>query len=147
MPGISGTLIDYHRCCDRLFAGLAEPLERDDWLTAREAFRRYRDSMERLMKMEEEILFPAYERQTGKDQGPTRVLRFDHARLRQLLGELEGALDQGDAEKTASLRSRVSVTLHDHWGKEEQLMFPLADEVLAGEAGKLVEQLRCIGIE
>ena len=147
MTGISATLIEYHRCCDQMFAGLTEPLDRGDWPTARETFRRCRDSMERLVKMEEEVLFPAFERQTGKDQGPTRVLRFDHARLRQLLGDLEAAIEQADAEKTASLRSRISVALHDHWGKEERLMFPLADEVLAGEAGKLVEQLRCMGIE
>jgi iron-sulfur cluster repair protein YtfE (RIC family) len=147
MGAISATLVDYHRCCDRLFAAVADPLERGDWSAAREALARFRSAVDRLLRMEEEILFPAFERETGRDQGPTRVLRFDHAQLRTLLGELDRGVERQDAAASAAARSRLSVTLHEHWAKEERVMFPQADEILAGEAGRLVDQLRCIGIE
>jgi len=147
MGGISGTLIEYHRCCDRLFAELADPIDRGEWPVAVEALGRFRKAIERLVRMEEEVLFPAFERESGKDQGPTRVLRFDHNQLRQLLGELGTAVERQDAARSAALRSRISVAMQEHWRKEERLMLPQAEEILAGEAGRLVEQLRCIGIE
>jgi iron-sulfur cluster repair protein YtfE (RIC family) len=147
MSAISATLTEYHRCCDRLFADLADPIAREDWDGAEGALRHCRAAIERLVRMEEEVLFPAYERQTGKDQGPTRVLRFDHAQIGLLFGQLEAALQGHDAPASGVLRSRLSVALREHWAREEGLMFPLADEVLAGEAGRLAEALRCIGIE
>jgi hemerythrin-like domain-containing protein len=144
MAGITSTLIEYHRHCEGYFAAIAEPIGTGDWSAARDALQRYRQAIDRLVQMEEGVLFPAFERETGKDQGPTRVLRFDHSQLRHLLGELEAAVERGDAEASASLRSRMSVTLHEHWLREERLMLPMLEEVLAGEAGRLVEQLRCI---
>jgi iron-sulfur cluster repair protein YtfE (RIC family) len=147
MAGIGDTLTEFHRCCDRLLAAVDGPLGQGDWPAAQAAFARYRQSMERLMGMEDDVLFPAYERQSGKEQGPTRVLRFEHARLRELLDELEGALARADAPASGALRGRLAVSLHEHWQKEERLMFPMADELLAGEARRLTEQLRCLGVE
>jgi iron-sulfur cluster repair protein YtfE (RIC family) len=108
-------------------------------------------------RREDEALFPAIEAELGGGAGPTAVMREEHRaihsqaeRFRRTLHELEAvehpAIVAGGAELSA-LASRggsaarlreaaehVIQLLDLHFGKEEDILFPMAREVLSREA-------------
>jgi hypothetical protein len=71
------------------------------------AWQAFDRTMRHHFAMEEEVLFPAFERTTGMVRGPTMVMRMEHTQMRALLdqiggaasaGQWEAALDHGDAQ-------------------------------------------------
>ena len=104
-------------------------------------------------RKEDEALFPALERALGEGSGPTAVMREEHreihehaARFRTTLRELEEiehpaivrggaelralAATGGDARALREAASRVIELLDLHFRKEEEILFPMAREVL-----------------
>ena len=117
-------------------------------------------------KKEDEALFPAIEAIIGASGGPTYVMRMEHKAihgqgelLRQTLYELhevehpkieagreklkELVVNGGGAEALRENAEEIIRLLDMHFGKEEQILFPMAenmldDETLA-EVGKKIE--------
>ena len=107
-------------------------------------------------KKEDEALFPAIEAVLGTDGSPTVVMRQEHddihargAMMRQVLHQLsmmEHPAIETEAEKlhllsvnggsAATLRAtaeEIIELLDAHFGKEEQMLFPMAENVLGAE--------------
>ena len=97
--------------------------------------------------IENEILFPAIEAQMGGSFGPIPVMRAEHAeiegsleRLQQLHeltqahDDIEGAFARlPDTRDTQAARELVRHTIQvarEHFAKEEQILFPMAIEML-----------------
>jgi len=119
-------------------------------------------------RKEDEVLFPALEAIFGTDGTPTAVMRVEHSEihaqgelLRRTLAELNAvehpAIEAGgaqlrslvaaggSAEGLASTAAEIIRLLDTHFGKEEQVLFPMAAHLL-GEAqlaavGTAIEQL------
>ena len=119
-------------------------------------------------RKEDEALFPALERAFGTPDGPTAVMRREHraihdraGRFRETLRELNevehpaivagGATLRTLAEGGGSAAALVQtgeeiVSLLDlHFGKEEEILFPMAREVLSddelAEVGRRMEAI------
>lgn len=117
---------------------------------------------------EDEALFPALEAIFGVDGGPTKVMRMEHVDihaqgelLRKTLRELNDvehpAIEAGAARLTAMANQAASAPsvkataeeiirlLDMHFAKEEQILFPMAENMLDPEAmsevGKAMEAL------
>lgn len=101
--------------------------------------------------IENEILFPALEQELGGEGGPVSVFRAEHAEIEgaleklQTLRELsrnhddiEGRLERlPRVEDIAEARRLVRQTLdvaRDHFSKEEQMLFPMAEQMLSEDA-------------
>jgi iron-sulfur cluster repair protein YtfE (RIC family) len=106
-------------------------------------------------RREEEALFPALERVFGAEGTPTAVMRQEHrdihaqadrfrATLRQLNEVEHPAIVAGSARlaavpgglpaaELAAIASDLVRLLDDHFAKEEEILFPMAREILAPE--------------
>ena len=94
---------------------------------------------------EEDVLFPALGRVGfGPQAGPVAVMLSEHELGRAYLRRIDGAIQQAspsEADSAAhfatSVRSYVDL-LTQHIAKEDNILFPLADQVLQGAAGEAV---------
>lgn len=105
-------------------------------------------------RREDEALFPALENVFGSGSGPTAVMRMEHRAIhaqaelfRATLRELEQvehpaivaggaellalAAEGGGAAKLRDAARRIIELLDLHFGKEEEILFPMAREVLS----------------
>jgi hemerythrin-like domain-containing protein len=85
-------------------------------------------------KKEEHLLFPALEAAgLSPSHGPTAVLRDEHLRSQFWRQRVEHALHERDRTRlTAAAASYVDLT-RSHVLKENQILFPLAQRLLAAE--------------
>ncbi|CAK0771796.1 Hemerythrin domain-containing protein [Gammaproteobacteria bacterium] len=139
-----GTLSNYlsndHRYCDDLFARAEEAADSSTVADAMSAFQNLRQAMEKHFLREEEILFPAFE-QHGGSNGPTTVMRMEHTQMRGLFEEMEVALTTGDNDGYLGRCETLLVMMQQHNLKEEQILYPMTDRVLAGVATDLIGRM------
>ena len=139
---ISEFLTADHRCCDELFAAAAQAAERGEWPVCRKRFDAFHQSLRRHMDVEEQVLFPAFEQATGISAGPTRVMRHEHQEMLALLESIEAAIAAHDAARFRSLAQSFTALMTLHSTKEENVLYPMCDDVLPQLNGeKLPEML------
>ena len=80
--------------------------------------------------IEEELLFPALEPHMGRDVGPIAQMRADHEELENLLGQIE---ETEDVAQATTLVAQALSAARNHFRKEEQYLFPMAEKVLGEE--------------
>lgn len=107
-------------------------------------------------RKEDEALFPALERSFGSTHGPTAVMRAEHQEIaaqahlfQRTLHQLEDvehpalvaggkelaglAAGRGDAARIAPLARDLLALLDAHFGKEEEILFPMARQLLSAD--------------
>lgn len=141
METIRDCLSSDHRACDAAFAATEQAVAAGKWDAARAAFETLREAMLAHLAAEEEILFPAFEARTGMSMGPTRVMRGEHAQMRELLEAAGEALAAQDAEDYAGNAETLLILTQQHNMKEENVLYPMCDQHLAIEASGLVKRL------
>jgi hemerythrin-like domain-containing protein len=129
-----------HGRCDTLYAGLESAAQSGE--DARAPFQRFETAMRRHFAMEEEGWFPQFDRIMGmENQGPTAVMRAEHAQMRGLLDRMALAAAEGDPESLLSAGETLLIFMQQHNMKEEQMLYPMADEALGAEVEGLLKQL------
>jgi hemerythrin-like domain-containing protein len=141
MSSISDTMTRDHRACDERFAAAEGAAADGDWTRATADFAAFRSAMDRHFALEEETLFPAFERHTGVTAGPTEVMRAEHAEMRELFERLAAAAAARDADEFLGLAETLNLLVQQHNMKEEQVLYALMDESLGGEADGLLAAL------
>ena len=103
----------------------------------------FRKGLERHMDVEEEVLFPAFERLAGgSGDGPIRVMRLEHAELRRLMAQVADALARGAEGGQLTPLAVLTARIYAHNGKEERILYPATDRVVAdGAREALVRRL------
>jgi len=134
-----------HARCDDFFAQAEQAAAKGDWLSAQAAFSAFAAGMARHFAMEEEVLFPAFESRTGNTAGPTRVMRLEHDQMRGLLDALRQAVEHRDGQAYAGAAETLLVLMQQHNLKEEQILYPMCDRVLAGERDELLARMEATG--
>jgi hemerythrin-like domain-containing protein len=86
--------------------------------------------------LEDELLFVPLEGPLGPNGGPLAVMRMEHEEVEGTLERLAQVEDIQDADKLAA---HLLTVAHEHFEKEEEVLFPMAVELL-GE-----EELRSLG--
>ena len=123
----------HHRECDALFAQADNAATSGDWAAARAAFDAFRNDLGAHFRVEEETIFPRFEAITGIVNGPTRMMRAEHAEMRAALERLEAAIAQQDAEEFAGESETLLILMQQHNLKEESVLYPMCDHHLVGE--------------
>ena len=77
--------------------------------------------------LEDELLFVALEGPLGPNGGPLAVMRAEHAEVEGTLERLAQVEDVGEA---AELAGHLVTVAREHFAKEEQVLFPMAEELL-----------------
>ena len=148
MESIRNFMMNNHRHCDDCFAAVEQVIARGEWDKATAAFLLFRDAMSKHLDVEESILFPAFETQTGMTMGPTQVMRSEHRQMRELLAAAEVSLGARDADDYSGYAETLLIMAQQHNMKEENILYPMCDQHLAYELETLMPQLtRAIGRE
>jgi len=130
---ISDHMKNEHRTCDTLFAGAEEAIALKEWQTANDRFLEFANETLKHFKEEEEVLFPAFEAQTGSSEGPTMVMRYEHDQVKGLIGKMAESLENEDRDACLSLAESMMILLQQHNMKEEQMLYAMCDRELPPE--------------
>lgn len=120
------SLIAY-RCLDEAGGDAGEVRARAGLLDLVRGLRRH-------LRLEEQVLFPAFERVSGADKVSTSELRAEHREIEGMLDALSAAIETDDAgQATRALARelpRLLSRLDDHDRKEEATLYPAADRAI-----------------
>ena len=144
---ISQFMTQEHRDCDTGFAKAEQLVADGKWEEAEQAFMEFANDTLRHFKREEEELFPAFEAQTGSAEGPTQVMRYEHEQVKGLIGKLAEAVESQDRDAYLSLCKSMMILLQQHNMKEEQMLYPMAQQHLSAESPRIVEMMQSIVVE
>lgn len=87
------------------------------------------EAIESHAHLEDEMLFEPLAASGRMPPGPIEVMRAEHEEIERLLGELRSSEPgRSDPQRTVL---RLAQTVHDHFDHEEQVLFPLATQVLS----------------
>ncbi len=131
-----------HRRCDGFWAEVETAAQAGDAKTIMESWRRYQGEMLRHLRMEEEVMFPAFEQASGMTGGgPTFVMRSEHEQMRGLLEQMGAAAERGDFDELVDLGDTLLMLIQQHNQKEEMMLYPMAAQALTADWPKLREKL------
>ena len=133
-----------HQRCDDLFAEAEAAVGRHDWAGAADKFQAFRAAMLRHLDMEEGVLFPAFEARIGHAGGPTRVMCNEHTQMRDLLASMADSLAAADEADYAGLAETLLWLMQQHNVKEEQILYPMSDHMLADARSGLIERMAAV---
>lgn len=133
-----------HHACDDLFASAEEAVAKKDWDRARSLFDRFQAAMAHHLAMEEEVLFPAFEARTGMSMGPTQVMRSEHVQMRDLIANMGRAVAESDQDSYLGLSETLNMLMQQHNLKEENVLYPMTDQVLGGELDDLIRAMGAV---
>ena len=131
-----------HCVCDDLFASAESAVAQKRWDIARELFERFHDAMDHHLGMEESVLFPAFETRTGHSTGPTQVMRREHEQMRSLLQDMAEAVSAQQQDGYLGLSETLNMLMQQHNLKEENMLYPMSDQVLAAEREGLIHSMQ-----
>lgn len=150
-PELLSSVMDYlawdHDRLDALCQRAFEARGRGALQEADGIFHEFTRGLRRHIGLEEELLFPEFERLTGMTPhaGPTAVMRDEHRQIEGFLLTLERTIGVpgGEAERA---RDSLHAVLLEHNVKEEEVLYPTTDRLLPdAERRALVERLRAYG--
>lgn len=133
-----------HHACDDLFASAEDAVAKKDWNSARSLFDRFQAAMAHHLAMEEEVLFPAFEARTGMSMGPTQVMRSEHVQMRDLIADMGRAVAESDQDSYLGLSETLNMLMQQHNLKEENVLYPMTDQVLGGERDDLIRSMEAV---
>ncbi len=130
---IANYMTDEHRACDTTFAKAEEAVALGEWEVAEERFLAFSNETLLHFAKEEDTLFPAFEKQTGMTEGPTKVMRYEHEQVRGIIANMAKALESKDKDAYLSLAESAMILLQQHNMKEEQMLYPMCDRTLPAD--------------
>lgn len=136
-----------HRVLDHTLADVEYLAERRSFQTAGKRFGELRRAIERHLRDEEEVLFPAFKARTGDPGGLLPRVLKQHAEVLAALEEVGAALSCGDYTAFCSALCALAQRLRTHEGDEERLLHPAMDALLHSDAEwrSLVQAIRSRG--
>ncbi|HJV85061.1 MAG TPA: hemerythrin domain-containing protein [Noviherbaspirillum sp.] len=146
MTTISRFLGSDHKRCDDLFANTETSVSNGQWDQAATSLNEFVDAVERHFGMEEQVLFPTFEKAIGSTEGPTRVMRMEHEQMRSMMAMLKDALAKRDADDFFGHSDTFNTMVQQHNMKEETILYQMSDRVLSGQQEQLISEMSGIGV-
>lgn len=145
MDTISNYMTSDHHRCDELFSQAEAAASGQDWGTIAADLQVFLDAMRHHFRMEEDVLFPAFEQRTGMSMGPTQVMRMEHVQMRELFDAMADAVKQQDRDEFLGQAETLLVMMQQHNMKEEQMLYRMIDQEIASEMEEVLQQMRNVG--
>ncbi len=141
MDTICDHLVLDHKRCDHLFAQAENSVSERNWKNADASFRQFYDALKQHIRMEEKVLFPAFEQTIRHGDGPIAMLRIEHQQMRGMVERMHDALRRFDAVDFLLHSETFILLMQQHSMKEEVLLYPLLDKALAGRRDKVIHAM------
>ena len=140
--GLAGFFAQDHSDCDARWVDVEELLDTADIDAARGVWQSFDAGMRRHFAMEEEVLFPAFDARSGMGGGgPTAMMRMEHQQMRGLLDQIGEAMEAGNAQEAMDIGDTLLMMTQQHNVKEEGMLYPMAENILAGDWAVLAAEL------
>ena len=146
MSSIKDFLTQDHRRCDEVFAMMEEKANQN-LADAKELVETFVADMEHHFQMEEKVMFEEFEQKTGMTQGPTAMMRHEHEQMRGLMAQLASSLEEQNKDKFLGTSETLMILLQQHNMKEEQMLYPMAQQHLSADADRIVDMMQSIIVE
>ena len=146
MSTIKEYLTNDHRKCDEIFAAMEDKASKSLG-SAKEITAEFVADMEHHFQMEERVMFLEFEQKTGMTQGPTEMMRQEHAQMRALMQQLPEAIDANNKDKFFGLTETLMILLQQHNMKEEQMLYNMAQQHLSAESDRIVDMMDSLIVE
>ncbi len=130
-----------HRDCDEIWAEAERAIGAKDLAKAAVAVAAFDKAMRGHFAMEEEVLFPAFEKATGMTGGPTAMMRIEHQQMRGLLDQMAESSKANDFESVADHGDTLLMLIQQHNVKEENILYPMTEQHLGGDWHNLAAKL------
>lgn len=147
METITQKMHQDHRRCDELFIRTEELIANEQWGKGLEFFQNFRKILTHHFNMEEQVLFAEFEKATGSSAGPTQVMRSEHEQMRDLLSNMAQAIEQQNQDDFLGLSETLLIMMQQHNTKEENILYPMTDQVLAQRLPDLLDEMDQVGYE
>ncbi len=147
MQSITQILTKEHTQCDQLFVDLEAHVAKTQWEKVQPGLVQFLAGMEHHFAEEEKILFPLFEERTGQKMGPTQVMRMEHMQMRQLFQQMRISVEQQNHEQFLGESETLLMLMRQHNAKEEQILYPMLEQVFSGEVDDLLVQMRTLPAE
>ncbi len=135
-----------HSRCDGFFATMEDNASKSLG-DAKVAYEEFAKSTERHFQMEERVMFLEFERKTGMTEGPTSMMRQEHAQMRNLIKQMGEALEVDNKDKFFGLSETLMILMQQHNMKEEQMLYTMAQQHLSAESGRIVDMMDSMIVE
>ncbi|MDD2640288.1 MAG: hemerythrin domain-containing protein [Sulfurimonadaceae bacterium] len=139
---ISSFLTKDHRACDEVFAQMENEVASENWANANKKFEEFRGDLEHHFNMEEQVMFPAFEQQTGMMGGPTAMMRMEHEQMRNVVEQMKKDLDEKNKNHFFGLSESLMMIIQQHNMKEEQMLYAMADNHLGASSAQVVQKMK-----
>ena len=146
MSTIKEYLTSDHRRCDDIFAAMEEKAS-NSLIDTKEIAKEFIADMEHHFQMEERVMFLEFETKTGMTQGPTAMMRQEHTQMRSLMTQMCEAIDANNKDKFFGLSETLMILLQQHNMKEEQMLYPMAEQHLSTESKQIVSMMDSLVVE
>lgn len=140
---VFGYLAADHDRLDELLIDTSAHVRAGDLAAANRSLEAFAAGLRRHIRLEDEVLFPVFERVTGMTSGPTTVMRDEHRMIERHLDQMVAAVAQGDPGVFTTEKLAMMGVLGEHNAKEESVVYPMTDARLRdAERAALVAELR-----
>lgn len=116
-------------------------VEQEDWRSAQQLFEQLVSHVKVHMRIEEEILYPAYEEAMNVPQGPTHALREEHDEIVRLMRDLSYVLKTNDSDLFLESLLPLERVMLKHHEKEEEIFLPMASHLLLDRRDEIMRKL------
>lgn len=116
--------------------------DRAEWRLLQDVFAELVSDYRSHVRIEEEVLLPAYEAHPGASIGPTDSLRADHEQIFHLMDHITQRLAGEARENLAENFSLLYRILTKHHEKEEEIFLPMASEALYSSKNDILADLQ-----
>jgi len=141
MQKIATYLDQDHRRCDDQYAMAESDVILRHWDAAGRQFSAFLAMFERHLEKEERVLFPRLDHALGNGYGPTVVMRAEHRQMRDLLADMKNAIAKQDCDGFFDHADTLRILMRQHNLKEEGILYPQADFVLASQADAVIASM------
>lgn len=132
-----------HKACDEAFARAEEAALDNNWTPAEAMFGAFQHSMARHFRREEEVLFPAL-LDAGGPGGPVQVMQMEHAQMNDLIEQLAVSVANKNSKNYGGVAETLLIVMQQHNLKEEQILYPIADRILADQQEALFTRMQAV---
>lgn len=113
-----------------LLATFIRHAEAREWDEAREQFTAFAAALDRHIRIEEEIVFPLFERASWMTPSQVRLMQLEHEEILCATGGIGGALAHQLIDAVLVGVGRLEDVLEPHNAQEERVIYPVADRAM-----------------
>ena len=141
---ISEHMTSEHKRCDLLYLEAEKAVIEADWERAHQQYGKFHQAMKQHFEQEESVLFPDFEQVHGSQEGPTQVMRMEHEQMLSLMDDIQKALEHEDKDEFLGEADTFLVYMQQHNAKEEMMLYPMTDQVLAAQSGEVISRMQAL---